>query len=134
MSESRDWTKEPLVLINFLPLVKKLGLDPERKRFSFDEFTKLPALKTLMGEVHALRLRESNPELTREQQELERVNTRLTLFSHILSGEALLIVPPPAVAAQTSGRLPPARCRRRKLRGWSRRTRTPSTARPSLRP
>ncbi len=112
MNESRDWTKEPLVLINFLPLVKKLGLNPEQKRFSYDELTKLPALKTLMGEVHALRLRESNPELTREQQELETVNTRLTLFSHILSGEALLIVPPPAVAAQTmrpasTGKMPP---------------------------
>ena len=103
LSESRDWKKEPIVLVNFLPLVKKLGLDPERKRFSFDELTNLAMLKTLMGEVHAIRLRDSNPELTREQQELESVNTRLTLFNHILTGEALLIVPPPAQDAPAAG-------------------------------
>ncbi len=93
--KSPEWKKEPLVLINFLPLVKKLGLNPERKRFSFEELTALPALEPLMQEVRQVRQRGEGAELTREQQELETVNTRLVLLSKIASGEAVLMVPPP---------------------------------------
>ncbi len=46
LGEGRDWKKEPVVLINYRPLVKELGLDPERKRYSFEELTKLPAFAT----------------------------------------------------------------------------------------
>lgn len=98
LSESRDWKKEPMILINFHPLSKELGLDAEKKRFSFEQLTNLATLKAKMAEVHAVRLRESNPELTREQQELEAVNGRLTLFAHLITGEVLLIAPPQSSA------------------------------------
>src|ERR1700723_3227008 len=45
--ETHDWKKEPLVLIPYHPLADKLGLDPQRKRFSLDELagaTTLPSL------------------------------------------------------------------------------------------
>jgi cytochrome c-type biogenesis protein CcsB len=98
LSDSHDWKKEPLVLVNYRPLVQKLGLDATRKRFSFQELTSLPALETMARDAHALRLREREPQLSREQQEVESVSGRLTLLSHLLSGEALLIVPPPPAA------------------------------------
>ena len=111
LSESRDWRKEPMILINFHPLSKALGIDSEKKRFSFEQLTNLPTLKAKMGEVHALRLRESNPDLSREQQELEAVNGRLTLFAHLLTGEVLLIAPPKAsgnITLRSPWLVPPA--------------------------
>ena len=100
-NDAHDWKKEPLVLVNYRPLVEQLGLDHTRKRFSYEELTKLPALETMAREVHTIRLRDREPQLTRAQQEVESVSGRLTLLSHLLSGEALLIVPRPDGAAPT---------------------------------
>ena len=107
VSDTHDWKKEPLVLVNYRPLVERLGLDHTRKRFSFEELTKLPALEEAAREVHAVRLRDRDPQLTREQQEVESVSGRLTLLSHLLSGEALLIVPRPAGSERRHRRNPP---------------------------
>ena len=114
LDESRDWTKEPLVLINYRPLTRSLGLDPERKRFSAQELSQVPALERIGREVHALRLRTSDPVLSREQQEAETVLTRLALLRQLLSGGRMLIVPPPpdggtgtAAAARTTWLAPP---------------------------
>ncbi|MBV9128330.1 MAG: hypothetical protein JO117_09620, partial [Verrucomicrobia bacterium] len=90
--QEKDWTKEPLLLINYRPLVEKLGLDRERKRFSFDELAKLPELNRLAGEVHQLGMQKA--ELDRMQQEVRSITERMTLFSNLSRGAAFLIVPP----------------------------------------
>ena len=97
--ETHDWKKEPLILVGYRPLIQKLGLDATRKRFSFDELTNLPALDAMGRDIRALRARESDPQLSREQQEVESISGRLLLFKTLLSGEAFLIVPRPATAA-----------------------------------
>ncbi len=102
ISDTHDWKKEPLVLVNYRPLVQKLGLDATRKRFSFLELTGSAELKAMADEIGALRQRDREAPLSREQQEVESVGGRLTLLSHLLSGDALLIVPPPAAAAAAS--------------------------------
>ena len=106
LDESRDWTKEPLLLINYRPFTRSLGLDPERKRFSLQELSQVPALEQMGREVHALRLRTRDPVLSKEQQEAEAVIARATLLRQLLSGGRMLIVPPPGNGA--SGTAPAA--------------------------
>ena len=96
VSATHDWRKEPLVLVNYRPLVQRLGLDATRKRFSFDELTHLPALDAMIRSVDALRARDTDPDLSREQQEVESLNGRLALLNKLLTGESFLIVPRPA--------------------------------------
>ena len=96
VSESHDWKKEPLVLVNYRPLVQKLGLDATRKRFSFEELTKLPALASMIQSIEALRARDTDPDLSREQQEVESTSSRLNLLGRLLGGESLLVIPRPA--------------------------------------
>ena len=98
LNDGRDWKKEPIVLINYHPLSKELGLDETRKRFSFEELTKLKSLEAAANELHALRMRDREAKLDRRQQEIESVSGRLTLLSHLIGGDSFLIVPPPAGA------------------------------------
>ena len=102
-SDTRDWKKEPLILVNYRPLVQQLGLDAEKKRFSFEQLANLPALQTISRETQARRVRGGDVQLTHEQQEVENVTNRLTLFSRMLGGEILLIAPPPATG-ESSGK------------------------------
>lgn len=91
--ENRFWATEPLILINYRPLIQELGLDIANKRFSFETLADSQKLKTLITEAQAAR--QQRLELTRLQQEASRVGERLSLFSKIQRGSALLIVPPP---------------------------------------
>ena len=103
-SDSHDWKKEPLILVNYRPLVQQLGLDAEKKRFSFEQLTNLPALQAMSRQIQERRARGGDVTLTHEQQEVENVTSRLTLFSRMLSGASLLIAPPPA-AGEGSGKV-----------------------------
>jgi cytochrome c-type biogenesis protein CcsB len=89
----RDWSKEPLILVGYRPLVEQLGLDPAKKRFSFEELSSLPALESLVRD--ASQAHQQEKELTRTQKEAENISGRLTLFANLRSGQSLLIVPPP---------------------------------------
>ena len=95
--ETHDWKKEPLILVGYRPLIQKLGLDATRKRFSFDELTGLPALEAMGRDIRALRAREADPQLSREQQEVENISGRLILFKTLLERRRTSsIVPRPA--------------------------------------
>ena len=91
-----DWKAEPLVLVNYRPLVVQLGLDGARKRFSYNELAALPKLQAMADGIRTLRQRVRDPQLSREQQEVENVGSRLVLFNRLITGEALVIAPPPA--------------------------------------
>ena len=92
--ESHDWKTEPLILVGHRPLAEKLGLDPAKKRFSFDQLSKLPELEKMAKAVHQLRATEEKPELDRMQQEVESVSGRIGLFMSIAQGSTMLVVPP----------------------------------------
>ena len=101
-SDAHDWKKEPLILVNYRPLVQRLGLDAEKKRFSFEQLANLPALQAMTRQIQERRARGGDVQLTHEQQEVENVTSRLTLFGRMLSGECLLIAPPPAAGEGSS--------------------------------
>ncbi len=99
---AHDWKKEPLILVGYRPLIQKLGLDATRKRFSIDELTTLPALEAMGRDIRARRTREADPQLSREQQEVENIGGRVALFRSLLGGEGFLIVPRPATTSAPS--------------------------------
>ncbi len=101
-----DWTKQPMILVGYRPLVQKLGLDPEKKRFSFEELAKSQELNRLAGEVHQLSMQKVD--LDRMQQEIRSVSERMTLFNNLNRGSALLIVPPgPTATVKDAWVIPP---------------------------
>ena len=101
-----DWTKQPMILIGYRPLVEKLGLDREKKRFTFEELAKSQELNRLAGEVHQLGMQKVD--LDRMQQEVRSVSERMTLFNNLNRGSALLIVPPsPAATVKDAWVIPP---------------------------
>jgi len=91
--ETRDWKNEPMVLISSGQLIKQLGLDKTKRRFSFAQLTGSAELQRLVTEAQALK-RAEKP-LTRPQQEALSVSDRLTLLARVMDGRGLLIVPAP---------------------------------------
>jgi len=89
--ETRDWKNEPMVLVSFGKLKEQLGLDKTQRRFSFTELAGSAELQRLANAAQAAK--RSEKPLDRVQQEALSVSDRLTLFSHVLDGSALLIVP-----------------------------------------
>ena len=89
--QTHEWSSEPLVLIGYRPLVEKLGLDPAKKRYSFEELSKLDKLQVAVKEMQETR--RASKELTRMQKEVETVETRLALFGQVASGAAFTVVP-----------------------------------------
>jgi len=89
--ETHNWKNEPMVLVSFGNLKEQLGLDKTQRRFSFAQLAGSAELQRLANEAQAAK-RAEKP-LDRVQQEALGVSDRLTLFSHVLDGSALLIVP-----------------------------------------
>jgi cytochrome c-type biogenesis protein CcsB len=89
--ETHDWKNEPMVLVSFGNLKEQLGLDKTQRRFSFTQLAGSAELQRLANEAQAAK-RVEKP-VDRVQQEALGVSDRLTLFSHVLDGSALLIVP-----------------------------------------
>src|SRR5207244_8953667 len=89
--ETHDWKNEPMVLVSFGKLKEQLGLDKAQRRFSFAQLAGSAELQRLDNEAQAVK-RAEKP-LDRVQQEALSVSDRLTLFSRVLDGSALLIIP-----------------------------------------
>ena len=91
--DTHDWKSEPMILVSVGQLIEKLGLDKTQRRFSFAQLTSNPELDRLAGEAHALK-RAEKP-LDRLQNEALSVSERLTIFAHVMNGQAFLLVPAP---------------------------------------
>src|SRR3989442_8756868 len=89
--QTQDWQNEPMVLVTYGKLVDELALDKTKRRFSAAQLSALPELTRLGSEARALQKAEKP--LDRFQQEVLRVSDRLALFTHVMDGSAVLIVP-----------------------------------------
>jgi len=88
---THDWNNEPIILVTYGRLADQLGLDKTKRRFSFAQLTALAELTRLANEARALQ-RAEKP-LDRFQQEVLRVDDRLTLLTRVMDGSAFLILP-----------------------------------------
>src|SRR5438067_1954999 len=89
--DTHDWKNEPMVLVSFAKLKQQLGLPSTQRRFSFAELAGSTELQRIANEAHALK-RAEKP-VDRVQQEALNISDRIALFSHVMDGSALLIVP-----------------------------------------
>ncbi len=88
----RDWNQEPLILFNYRPLKEKLGLDPERKYFTFPELMG-SQLGSLLMEVRQKQA--ENIDLNRDEREALTIEDRLALLLRTVGNSNLPIVPHP---------------------------------------
>jgi cytochrome c-type biogenesis protein CcsB len=89
--ETHDWKNEPMVLVSFGKLKEQLGLDKTQRRFSFAQLAGSTELQRIANEARARKRAEQT--LDRIQQEALGVSDRLVLFSNVMDGSALLIIP-----------------------------------------
>ncbi|VVM05123.1 Cytochrome c biogenesis protein CcsA [Methylacidimicrobium cyclopophantes] len=91
------WEKEPILLVGEPLLREALGLPASRTRFSFDELKGNQALRALtlrLGARETAGDAQDSPQ-ARLERALRGLTERMDLFSRIVSGEALTIVPEP---------------------------------------
>ena len=91
--ETHDWKNEPMVLVSLGKLKEQLGLDKTQRRFSFAQLVGSTELQRIANEARARKRAEQT--LDRFQQEALGVGDRLVLFSNVMDGSALLIIPAP---------------------------------------
>ncbi|MGD9897026.1 MAG: cytochrome c biogenesis protein [Candidatus Methylacidiphilaceae bacterium] len=94
------WEKEPILLVGEPLLRETLGLPPSRTRFSYDELRSNEALRALALRLEAGGAVPEGEDSSKAQLEraVRNLTERMDLFSRIVSGRALTIVPEPAGA------------------------------------
>ncbi|WP_020494099.1 cytochrome c biogenesis protein [Verrucomicrobium sp. 3C] len=92
------WAKEPILLVGEPILREALGLPSSRSRFSYDELRSNQALRALTLRLEASGTTAEGEDSTKAQIEraVRGLMDRIDLFSRIVSGRALTIVPEPA--------------------------------------
>ena len=88
---NRNWNEEPLVLLSYRPLKERVGLDLERKYFSFSELIRSD-LATLIQNVHQ---KAAGIDLDRDEREALTVEDRLALVVETVGNDRLPLVPHP---------------------------------------
>lgn len=90
---NRDWNQEPFVLFSYRPLKEQLGLDGDRKYFSFSEL-----LESELGAVilQAREKQEDDVTLSRDEREALTVENRLALMVATVGDKQLPLVPHPS--------------------------------------
>jgi hypothetical protein len=96
MDPSRDWKSKELILVSNRPLKNRLGLDPARKLFSWDELSSNEVLAREIVSAAETRSRDPRAKLAGLQKEASDVGLRMGLFESLLSGDAFRILPPTA--------------------------------------
>lgn len=90
---TRNWNQEPMVLVSYRPLKEAVGLELERKHFTFQELITNSDLVALVRQAHQQQLNEAD--LSRNQREALTVEDRLTLLYDTVGDNRLPIVPHP---------------------------------------
>ena len=95
---NRDWNQEPFILFSYRPLKEQLGLNPERKYFSFSEL-----MQSELGSV--IMATQSKPaqglDLNRDEREALTLEDRLALTIATVGDRNLPIVPHPSALKGT---------------------------------
>ena len=89
---NRDWNQEEFILFSYRPLKEQLGLDPDRKYFSFAEL-----IESNLGEI-IMTAREKQADkidLDRDEREALTIEDRLALILATVGNSQLPLVPHP---------------------------------------
>ena len=91
------WDDRPLIMINFLELKRKLGVEETQKLFSFNELIKKQALMDLLDEAQKQRQAGHGDTMPAVLKEAEALGQRLQLFQDLVEGAKEKVVPNPAL-------------------------------------
>ncbi|CAB4244651.1 ABC-type transport system involved in cytochrome c biogenesis, permease component [Methylacidimicrobium sp. AP8] len=91
------WEKEPILLISEPSLREALGLPSSRTRFSYEELRNNPALREMALRLGARGTGDPTEDPAKAQRDraVRGLTERIDLFSRLVTGRALRIVPPP---------------------------------------
>ena len=89
---NRNWNEEPLILFSYRPLKERVGLDPERKYFSFSELIRSDLGKFIQA-THQKQA--AGIDLSRDEREAITIEDRLALTVETVGNDRLPIVPHP---------------------------------------
>lgn len=89
---NRNWNEEPFVLFSYRPLKEQIGIDPERKYFSFSELIKSD-LGRVIQNTHQKQL--AGSDLERNEREALTIEDRLALLVETVGNDRLSVVPHP---------------------------------------
>ncbi|MEO1523201.1 MAG: cytochrome c biogenesis protein CcsA [Cyanobacteria bacterium J06633_2] len=105
-ANDRDWNQEPFILFSYPPLKEDVGIDPERKYFTFRELLTSESLARVINVAH--RKQADDQDLTRNEREALTIEDRVTLLYRTVGTSSLPIVPHPDDAKGTWVTLPDA--------------------------
>jgi len=87
------WDNRPLIMINFLELKKKLGVDETQKLFSFNELIKKQPFMDLLAEAQKQRQAGKGETMPALLKEAEQLGQRMQLFSDLVGIKKMAIIP-----------------------------------------
>ena len=90
------WDAKPVILVDYLPLRRALGLPVEEKRFSYRQLAASEELKNLKEATDRKLQIDPQGGRTRQEREVDQVVNRLSVFASLASGSAFTVVPHPS--------------------------------------
>jgi cytochrome c-type biogenesis protein CcsB len=93
--EARDWSKVPVILVNYRPLKESLGLPPDQKYFTYEQIA-TPKFRDMMQAIDQKESRKQKVDLTHEEREAQVVAERLRVLNEAVGPQSLAVVPHPS--------------------------------------
>ena len=88
----RDWNEEPFILVSYRPLKERIGLESDRKYFTFSELMRSD-LNSILWTVRQKQA--DDTPLTRDEREALTIEDRLALTLETVGNNSLPLVPHP---------------------------------------
>jgi len=94
---TRDWSKVPVILVNYRPLREQLGLPLDQKYFTYDQLA-TERLKGILSRIDQKESGKQKVDLTHEEREAQVLGERLRLLDEAVGPQSLAVVPHPSSA------------------------------------
>jgi cytochrome c-type biogenesis protein CcsB len=95
--ETREWSKVPVILVNYKPLRDKLGLPADQKYFTYTQLA-TDQFREMMQRIEQKESGKQKVDLTHEEREAQIVGDRLQLLDAAVGPQSLAVVPHPSSA------------------------------------
>jgi cytochrome c-type biogenesis protein CcsB len=93
--QTRDWSKAPVILVNYKPLREKLGLPLDQKYFAYNQLA-TDRFREMLGRIEQKESGKQKVDLTHEEREAQIVGERLQLLDAAVGPQSLAVVPHPS--------------------------------------
>lgn len=90
----QKWSKEEIILVDYQPLRKLLGMDGKKKLASFESIVSNQEFVRAFESLQKQKRQKPNDKLDPLQKDVESVSGRLHIFEGLVSGDAYRVIPP----------------------------------------